>query len=187
MATELAADLLAALAGTLVVAIWTGASWSRISDGLRVFPGLRWYLAAIGLAVRSFGLALPTVNGLVGALGVEEVQYSTPYFEAGLGWWAVVLSICVQPAISEELAFRGVIRGGLRGVLTDRAAIIVSALMFMILHLSILSLPHLLIMGRVLAILRVRTGSRYPGMVLHFSHDALCVGLEAWELGAAAW
>ena len=85
----------------------------------------------------------------------------------------------MQPAIFEELASRGVIFGALERVLAVREAIMVSALLFMIIHLAVLSFPHLLVLGLVLGYLRVRTGSLYPGMVLHFTHNLLVVMSES--------
>ena len=91
----------------------------------------------------------------------------------------IVVLICVQPAVIEELAFRGAILGVLRDLLGTREAVIVSALMFMILHLAILSFPHLLLVGLALGYLRVRTKSLYPCMVMHFTHNLLVILAEA--------
>jgi membrane protease YdiL (CAAX protease family) len=51
----------------------------------------------------------------------------------------------------------------------------------MILHLAIPSFPHLFVMGVALGWLRVHTGSLYPGMLLHFCHNLICVGWEYWR------
>ncbi len=75
----------------------------------------------------------------------------------------------------EELAFRGIIFGALRRVLEPMEAVLVSALMFMILHLAIASFPHLFAIGLLLGWLRMHTGSMYPGMLLHFLHNFLVV------------
>jgi membrane protease YdiL (CAAX protease family) len=51
--------------------------------------------------------------------------------------------------------------------------------------MSIPSLPHLLILGVVLGWLRVKTGSLYPGMLLHFSHNFLVILSE--RTGSLPW
>ena len=86
----------------------------------------------------------------------------------------------------EELAFRGFIQSSLMRVLGTYESVFVSALMFGILHLSIPSMPHLFLIGVVLGWLRVRTGSLYPGMLMHLTHNLLVVLAERWEV-AAPW
>jgi membrane protease YdiL (CAAX protease family) len=90
----------------------------------------------------------------------------------------VVLFVAVQPAIFEELAFRGVIINALQRALSPFETVIVSALMFMILHLSFGRFPHTLALGLAAGFLRVRTKSLYPCMILHFSHNFMCVMAE---------
>ena len=97
---------------------------------------------------------------------------------------AVVLTICVQPAIFEELAFRGAIMSALGKFLSSTEVVFVSSAMFAILHLSIPSLPHLFLMGVALAYLRQWCGSLYPGMLLHFCHNFLVVLSERY---GSAW
>jgi uncharacterized protein len=136
-----------------------------------------WVLFAIGVAFPTYLLATGAVDLLV-RLGVEEVDYLSALSNDGYGFGWAVLVVCVQPAIFEEIAFRGIIQGSLGQVLGEREALIVSALMFGILHLSIPSLPHLLALGLVLGWLRLRTKSLVPGMILHFTHNFLVIVAE---------
>lgn len=87
----------------------------------------------------------------------------------------------MQPAVVEELAFRGVIQGALGRVLRMGEAVAVAALMFMILHLMPLSFPHLFLIGLAAGWLRARSGSLYPPMLLHFLHNGLVVASEWWQ------
>jgi membrane protease YdiL (CAAX protease family) len=140
----------------------------------------RWHGLALLSVPVTFLLATAVVWALVRLAGLEQVAIVQSTFEAGYGWTAVILLVCVQPAVIEELAFRGVILSGLRQVLTDTEAIVVSALMFMIIHLSFVSFPHLVLLGLVLGYLRVKSGSLYPCMVLHFLHNLAVVLTESW-------
>ena len=63
-------------------------------------------------------------------------------------------------------------------MLGARQSLFVTALMFGILHLSFVSLPHLFVMGLALGWLRMRTGSLLPGMALHFCHNFFAVAQE---------
>jgi membrane protease YdiL (CAAX protease family) len=148
-----------------------------VAEGLRRARPL-WCVAGAALGVVTFSVACALVYGFNHFFELEEYSYSDHLFDAGWGWGMSILVVAVQPAVFEELAFRGVVFSALRRVLESGEAVLVSALMFMILHLSVLSFPHLLLIGVVLGWLRVRTGSLLPGMFLHFTHNLLCV---AWE------
>jgi len=174
-------ELVATFLSAGVILAWCAGSWSLVQPSLARRPGPGWYFLAAGASLITFPMATVVVTALVRWLGVEEVHYLDLFIKAGWGWWPAVLLVCVEPAIIEELGFRGIILGSLRRVLSDREAIGVSAVLFMIIHLSVLSCPHLLLLGLVLAYLRIRTGSLYPGMVLHFSHNLLVLLAEAWE------
>lgn len=160
---------------SLLVLIWC------VFDRRAVWPGLRagaaplWYLGAVVFAVITFLVASAAVDGLVRLLPIDEILLAGPILDAGHGWGVVILVVCVQPAIIEELAFRGVILSGLSKLMHTREAVVVSAMMFSIIHLSIISFPHLLLIGLVLGYLRVRTGSLYPCILMHFAHNFLTI------------
>ncbi|HYE31894.1 MAG TPA: CPBP family intramembrane glutamic endopeptidase [Methylomirabilota bacterium] len=166
---------------TAVVAFWSFAALRVVIEPLRARFNLAWLLAAMLLATPTYVAAHFTVEWLV-ALGIQDVNYLLIFQEEGYGLGWAVLLVCVQPAIVEEVAFRGVVQGSLNGVLGSRQALWVSALMFAILHLSIPSLPHLLALGLVLGWFRNRTNSLVPGMFLHFTHNLLVILHEAGEI-----
>jgi membrane protease YdiL (CAAX protease family) len=82
-----------------------------------------------------------------------------------------VVMICGMPAIFEEIGFRGLAQTWLMRVISPWKAVIVSAIFFSAAHLSVLGGPYLLMVGALLGWVRWRTGSLYPGMVLHFLHN----------------
>lgn len=137
-----------------------------------------WLVAAPFIAAATCFLASMIVNAINAMFSVEPETYSDPFTLSGYGIWLPLITIAVCPAIFEELAFRGVINTALDGVLDAREAALVTALLFAILHLSILSLPHLLVMGLMLGFIRHRAKSLYPCMLLHFCHNAYVVILE---------
>lgn len=138
-----------------------------------------WLLAAIPIAAcTSLGASL--LVSLLQKFGVENIQYLATFEEsAHPAFWAILL-VCVQPAIFEELAFRGVIQSCLTKILTNFEAILVSGFMFAILHLTLVSFPHLAILGIILGWLRAKTGSLLPGILLHFLHNLFVLGLEKY-------
>ncbi|HDZ21641.1 hypothetical protein LCGC14_0315810 [marine sediment metagenome] len=139
----------------------------------------RWYVIAAAMGTLTFGITMVVVHLLQVAFDLEAGNYSDTFLEGGYGWVMAALMICVQPAVVEEVAFRGVILQTLREPLGKRDAVIVSSLMFMVLHLGVLSFPHLLMIGLALGYLRVRSGSLYPCMLMHFVHNGLVIVAEA--------
>ncbi len=158
----------------LFVAVSGRALWSVLRNPASV---LAWAAASLAVLVTHPFTAI-TVRALIEWLGLEELSYLEPYRDAGFGLPVAILSMCIQPAIVEELAFRGVILGALRPIVGPRSAILVSAVLFAILHLSIPSFPHLLVLGIILGVLRTWSGSLYPGMLLHFLHNGWVVFAE---------
>jgi membrane protease YdiL (CAAX protease family) len=171
-------DFTAQIAMSLITVGWCVVQWRDVTPLLRKSAPPVYFLIAAGAAVVTFIVASLIVKSLSKFTGMVELHYDTPFKEAKLGVGWIILSICVQPAIFEELAFRGAIFGALERVLGGNEALLVSALMFAILHLSIPSIPHLFLLALVLGWLRMRTGSIFPCMLMHFSHNLLVVVAE---------
>ena len=165
-------------ADVVIVGLWLLVGWKNVSSGLKDLSSWGWYVAAGGLGVVTYALSTICIGMMVRFLGVEEYLISDPFVEGGYGLGMIVLAACLQPAIVEELAFRGIILSALREPLGAWEAIVVSALLFMVIHLMFASFPHLFVMGLALGYLRVRSGSLYPCMLLHFVHNGLCVMSE---------
>ncbi|MGC4033383.1 MAG: type II CAAX endopeptidase family protein [Tepidisphaeraceae bacterium] len=140
---------------------------------LRPVGSWQWYAVALVAPVGTFlfaGLVLKAFHDVLGTPLLNEVEG----FETnGYGFATAVLAVCVLPAVSEEIAFRGMIFDGLARHLSVTEAALVSMVMFGILHLSVISLPHLLLIGLVLAALRIKSGSLLPGIIAHFLHNLL--------------
>lgn len=172
--------VMSALASVMVL-IWCVVRRREVGPALRRTPGLGWYLLAAAGSVLTFAVASLALLALNHAFGVPTLRMTDPFVKEGYGLATLILVIAIQPGVIEELAFRGVVLGGLRHVLSPVEAIVVSAAMFMILHLAVPSFPHLFVMGLALGWLRTRTGSLYPGMLLHFCHNFLCIAFEYWR------
>jgi hypothetical protein len=162
---------------SVIVLIWCLVAHREVVPTLLRTASTGWYVIGALSAIPTYILATVVVQGLV-AMGVEKIGYIDMFVAEGYGMLLPVLVVCAQPAIFEELAFRGVIQSSLQQVLSGNEGIVVSALMFGIVHLSVPSMPHLVTIGLVLGWLRVRTGSLYPGMVMHFVHNFLVVQSE---------
>lgn len=165
---------------SVLIVCWCVANRDDVGPLLRKSGSPLYFGLAAGSAVVTFAIASGMIRLIVKYTGLAEIHYRAGFDEAKLGVGWMVLVICVQPAIFEELAFRGVIFGALSRVLGGSEALLVSALMFAILHLSVPSIPHLFLLGLILGWLRLRTGSIFPCVLLHFSHNLLVVASEQY-------
>ena len=81
-----------------------------------------------------------------------------------------ILTVCILPAVIEELLCRGVIMEMLKpyGIVVS---MLVSAFAFAILHFSAYSVPVIFMMGILLAAVKLLTGSLWACIFVHFSNN----------------
>jgi membrane protease YdiL (CAAX protease family) len=92
------------------------------------------------------------------------------------------VSVCVQPGVMEELFFRYLGLGTLRGIMGDHAAVAVSSMIFGLAHIyAPLSIPILMVVGLGLGYVRLYSGSLLLPMLLHAFHNACVLWMEARE------
>ncbi|HZZ41405.1 MAG TPA: CPBP family glutamic-type intramembrane protease [Tepidisphaeraceae bacterium] len=175
---ELHLQTIVSIAISLIVVLWCLLRPAGILTLLRHTGRPLWYPAAIAASLLTFTLASTTLFALHQYLKMPILHYLNMFAAANADWRWGILIICVQPALFEELAFRGFIQTSLSRVIGPYEAVVTSALMFAILHCSIPSMPHLFLLGLFTALLRLKSGSLYPGMLLHFSHNLLVLLTE---------
>lgn len=152
---------------------------------------------AEGLGLRRLDGALAVVSGCAGvalwaaSLGLLEVQSlfwppSEAFLETFRQLHAAlkpngpidaaisVAAIAVFPAACEEILFRGVVLPSLARWMTPVGAVLASALMFGLIHLdsagdglAFTRIPFAILVGVVLGLLRLRTGSLLPPIIAH--------------------
>ena len=83
-----------------------------------------------------------------------------------------LIALSVVPAIFEEVLFRGVILQALRRF-GDTFALVMSSLLFAMLHRNFIQGPNALIVGMVLGYFTLRAGSIIPAIVAHFFNNFL--------------
>ena len=99
----------------------------------------------------------------------------------------LILSILLSaalPAVCEEFLFRGAILSALEPYGTKRA-ILITSLLFTLLHGSIIGAPGIFILGVVLGMIAVCTGSIYGSIIYHTLHNAITIVLVYMQRGAA--
>lgn len=85
-----------------------------------------------------------------------------------------LLVVALTPAVFEEILFRGVIQRGYER-LGLRFSLAATGILFALLHLSILSLPSIIVLGIVLCYVVYRSNSLYAGILYHFVNNAIAI------------
>jgi sodium transport system permease protein len=93
--------------------------------------------------------------------------------DPSLPLWLVILALAVAPGICEELAFRGFILSGFARSARPGMAILLSALAFGISHIIPQQVFNAVLIGLVLGLLALRSGSLWPGVVFHILYNSL--------------
>jgi uncharacterized protein len=93
-----------------------------------------------------------------------------------------ILVVALQPAIFEELAFRGVMQEGLNKITDPKQAIFIAAFLFSLLHMSFISFFWLMPFALWLGYLRNREQTIWYGMIIHFCFNTTACFLEFFEL-----
>lgn len=145
---------------------------------------LRWP----SLRYLSFALVLPLVLHPLSAEMIDFLSHHffpkfPPSFERKLAtmidpnqpWWLVVLAFAVAPAICEEIAFRGFILSGFGRSKRMWLAIGLTSLTFGLMHMIPQQVVNGALLGMVLGLIALRSGSLLPCMVFHLLWNSLGV------------
>lgn len=140
----------------------------------------------VGGAFLAVGMLL--VNLLISmamiALFPESAQNIGESFWTVLGdnMWSALAVIALAPAICEEMLFRGMILHSLKAKYRLSSAVIITAVLFGFYHMSLVKFLPTGILGVVLCLVVLHTGSIYPAMVMHFLNNALSVVISYYPV-----
>ena len=87
--------------------------------------------------------------------------------------WIVVLAMAVAPGVCEELAFRGFILSGFLRSARLSVAIVLSSIAFGVAHMVPQQVFNAALLGLVLGLIAVRSGSLWPGVLFHVIYNSL--------------
>ena len=110
--------------------------------------------------------------------GVNFNDSCAVYRESGHPYLFALLSIAVFPALTEELAFRGILFAQLERLTTRNASILVTGFLFAWTHFSFLSLVWLVPAGLYFGWMRARYNTIWYGVLCHFAHNATVVFVD---------
>lgn len=136
-------------------------------------------MASFGLGVLVFIFtvyASSFFNGLLGIVGYEHKGSSSSVSTWGQFFLAILCTALV-PAICEETLHRGLLLTG-NSMLGRGKSILLTGLMFGLLHLNIEQFFYAFLVGLLLGRLLYACHSIFPCMIVHFTNNALSVALS---------
>ncbi len=166
--------------GTTAVGVaWGGAGWREILGRLGIKRFHRRAIAQLLLAYLAYVIALGLYALLLGAPEQKDIARELGLDGGVLTATASVILIAIVAPISEELFFRGMFFGGLRGRMSFLPAALISATVFGSLHLptGASTVPPLVLLGFLLAWVYERSGSLWPAIILHVINNSLALAV----------
>ena len=130
--------------------------------------------AGLGVAVCfSSGFVNELFSWAMNAIGIEN-SLLLPEAGTALEIILFVVVLCVLPAFSEEMVFRGALTSYLTSCGT-RAACLISGALFALMHMNLSQMLNAFLVGMLLALITLRSGSIFPAMALHFVNNLTTV------------
>jgi membrane protease YdiL (CAAX protease family) len=152
---------------TMVVFLW--AKWSVVSrHWVRTRP---WFVL--------FWCVLAALGALIPSVWIQEHMPELPNIVEGefdmimKDRWGYLVVGLLAP-LAEEMVFRGaVLRSLLRWKENPWIGIVISAVLFAVIHMNPAQMPHAFLIGLLLGWLYYRTDSIVPGVVYHWVNNTV--------------
>ncbi len=109
----------------------------------------------------------------------DMAKMAETLLSGSLFWLVMVLA--VLPGICEELLFRGFLLAGLRDSMSTLRVALLVGVVFGLFHMEIDKIPVHTLLGMLLAVVVLRTGSIYPAMLIHIANNGLAVAATRVE------
>lgn len=163
---------LAAVAACSAGFVWLLRSRYKIELFSRITPG--GVLLAAGCAVLLFLLLDKGLDPLLEtAFPQSEQAYQEALQALRRAPAASLLRVCVIAPAAEEILMRGFVLGGLQAGYGAAAALLISALLFAVLHFNMVQTFSALVCGVVLGLLYLKTGSLPCCILAHAGYNLL--------------
>ncbi len=108
----------------------------------------------------------------------SQLRYYEQFIDSPAPITLSIISIALIPAIFEEIAFRGILFNHLTKVSRLKSTILISSILFTILHLSLLSALWIFPIGLLFGYFRAKYRSLWYGILGHFMYNGSIVIIE---------
>jgi uncharacterized protein len=162
---------------------FTAIAWKQVKESLR-WPNIA-VLKLLGYSSCAVVFSL-FVHLTVGWLNESIFGSDNSYyiFFSGMRYplLGMLLTIAVQPAIFEELAYRGFLFSGIKQLTDEKQSLFIASFAFALIHFSFLSFFWLLPFAIWLGYIRIKENTIWYGVVIHFVFNATSVLCEYYNV-----
>lgn len=159
-------------------------NWSQIKPVLR-FNNFKWDILLGVILIAAAGSLLITIS--VRELNVTFFQTDVSYYEAyklyNYPTLVMIYSIALMPAIFEELTFRGVMYNYCANFLDERLVVALTAFLFAVMHLNLMSLVWLIPFAFFIGNLRRKYNTLWYGIAFHFTFNLTACLFDLYRNG----
>lgn len=155
-------------------------SWLAWVPAVLLIAGSAWMAAhEIFMAAQFVGIGTITSEHFERVADFRELLQGIPL-------WLVLFAFAFTPAVCEEFLFRGFVLSSLNKY-SATWAVVLSSVMFGLMHVltsNVLAVERFFpttFMGLILGFIAIRTRSLWPGMLLHFLHNALLLTMSHYS------
>jgi membrane protease YdiL (CAAX protease family) len=136
----------------------------RLFPFRRIRPSL---LVPMAMTVLGLHIVLSEMDNLLRSVLPPPDDIMEIFRSLGEGTWATALTLVVVAPVTEELFFRGVVLGGFLRNYRSVTAVLLSSLLFAVIHLNPWQFAAAFILGIVFAWWFIRTESLWPSLLGH--------------------
>ena len=164
-----------ALADVTTLVLFLILKWAEVS---RHWVRTRPWTVLFWCVLAAFGAIIPSTY--IQELMPELPNYAEKEFELIMNNRFGYFVIGLMAPLVEELVFRGaILRALLRWKSNPWIGIIISAVMFSVIHMNPAQMPHAFLIGILLGWMYYRTDSIVPGVVYHWVNNTIAYVLMA--------
>ena len=184
---DLVLGLLAAEWGGLfgLVALFAWVTRRSLSGLLRIVRPPPRCLAGAALVGLSAWAAVAVLSEWLSPVPkevIEQLRRSLIPTDGSRGLLATLALVALTPAICEEALFRGPILRGLRARASSAAAAALTGLLFGVFHVELSRILPTALLGVLLSLVALASGSILPAMLAHFLNNATLIGLAYFRV-----
>lgn len=170
------------LAATTLRFTWL--NWPMIKPVLR-FNNFNWFILSGVVLIAAAGSLLVTIS--VRELNVTFFHTDISYYQAyrlyNYPTLVMIYSIALMPALFEELTFRGVMYNYCSNFLNERLVVALTAFLFAIMHLNLMSLIWLIPFAFFIGNLRRKYNTLWYGVIFHFVFNLTACMFDLYRQG----
>lgn len=168
----------ALLVPSVVVSLCFKKRFFPLSPAKPVSMGFAFFgvLAAIGLCMFT-NIINSYILTILSEMGFQIPEAPQMMDKTPLSLALNLFTMAVLPALLEELVYRGYILRTLRSY-GNMFAVVISSLLFSLMHGNLRQIPFAFIVGMVLGLLYVMTDNIWLSVTVHFANNAISVWME---------